>query len=626
MAPHGWFAILLTATGFGLGFRLSAQPAAQDVFLAPTALAASRDGSTLWVGCERTAEVLRVRAADGAILRRVALPGPASGLALAPDESVLFATCGGPTGWVCRIALADDTLIHRVRAGYQAQAPLLSPDGNTLIVCNRFDHDLSLHAAEDGTLLRRIPVSREPFSVAATPDGRWLLVAHHLHAGRADLDEVRATVGVVELATGRLTAELALPNGSTLVRDIRIAPDGRHAFVAHILARFHLPTTQIERGWINTNAGTLIALTTPPQVINTVLLDEVDSGAATPWAVAWTPDSARVVVTHAGTHEISEIQVPALLEKLAQVPVAADARPPPDYTSATRIAADVPNDLSFLVKLRRRVRLSGQGPRALAVAGDRAWVAQYFSDTLEEVDLSTQPPRVRSLPLGEPPQTTAARLGERHFNDARLCFQGWQACSSCHSHDARVDALNWDNLNDGIGNPKNAKSLVHSHLTPPMMWLGVRSNMQVAVRAGIRNSLFTVQPPEVAEQIDAYFMSLRPQVAPRVARGDSAERIEMGRALFHEDATRCAHCHRGSPYTDLQRHDVGTRSRFDQPTDRFDTPTLLELWRSGPYLHDGSAATLRDVLTTRNAAQRHGRTAHLTPEQIEDLVAFLESL
>ena len=71
---------------------------------------------------------------------------------------------------------------------------------------------------------------------------------------------------------------------------------------------------------------------------------------------------------------------------------------------------------------------------------------------------------------------------------------------------------------------------------------------------------------------------------------------------------------------------MGTRSRYDRPGDQFDTPTLLELWRSGPYLHDGSAPTLRDVLTTRNPENRHGRTAQLTPEQINDLVAFLESL
>lgn len=58
----------------------------------------------------------------------------------------------------------------------------------------------------------------------------------------------------------------------------------------------------------------------------------------------------------------------------------------------------------------------------------------------------------------------------------------------------------------------------------------------------------------------------------------------------------------------------------------FDTPTLIELWRTAPYLHDGSAATLRDVLTTANPDDKHGKTSHLTADQLNDLIAYLLSL
>lgn len=579
--------------------------------VAPVALVASADGSVLYVAGETGREILRLDTiGDGRITARVSLPGPASGLALSADGQTLWATCGGPSGLVCRVSTAEARVTGSCAAGYQAQDPVLSPDGRRLYVCHRFNHEIGEYDVAGPTLRRRFPVSREPFSLAVTPDGKRLLVAHHLHAGRSDLDEVRASIGVVCLETGVLEKELPLPNGSTLVRGIRISPDGRHALAAHILARFHLPTSQIERGWINTNAGSLLALDPEPRLLATMLLDDVDAGAATPWAVAWSADSTKALVTHAGTHELSAIDLPGVLAKLARLP--------PE--------TDVSNDLAFLSGLRRRVKFSGQGERSLAVAGNRAFVAQYFSDTVEEVDLASAQPHARSIALGPAPQLTEERLGERHFNDATLCFQGWQACSSCHSHDARVDGLNWDNLNDGIGNPKNVKSIVHAHLTPPMMWLGVRSNMMVATRAGIRHSLFTVQPPEVADAIDAYFQSLSPMPSPRLENGQPSEAAEMGRALFHEDAVGCARCHAGAEYTDLHKHDVGTRSRYDRPGDQFDTPTLLELWRSGPYLHDGSAPTLRDVLTTRNPENRHGRTAHLTPEQLNDLVAFLESL
>ncbi|MCZ7640996.1 MAG: hypothetical protein M5U12_36045 [Verrucomicrobia bacterium] len=55
-------------------------------------------------------------------------------------------------------------------------------------------------------------------------------------------------------------------------------------------------------------------------------------------------------------------------------------------------------------------------------------------------------------------------------------------------------------------------------------------------------------------------------------------------------------------------------------------PTLIELWRTAPYLHDGSAATLREILTSRNVADQHGKTSHLNDDQIRDLVEYLLSL
>jgi cytochrome c peroxidase len=58
----------------------------------------------------------------------------------------------------------------------------------------------------------------------------------------------------------------------------------------------------------------------------------------------------------------------------------------------------------------------------------------------------------------------------------------------------------------------------------------------------------------------------------------------------------------------------------------FDTPTLVECWRTAPYLHDGSAATMKNVLTEKNAGDPHGVTSHLTPQEIEDLAAYVSSL
>jgi hypothetical protein len=97
--------------------------------------------------------------------------------------------------------------------------------------------------------------------------------------------------------------------------------------------------------------------------------------------------------------------------------------------------------------------------------------------------------------------------------------------------------------------------------------------------------------------------------------------------IFESTQTQCSECHPPPIYTDLQVHDVGTA---DAPGEWFgpliDTPTLRFLYDSAPYLHDGSAPTLRDVLTTKNTDDQHGMTSHLTDQQLEDLETFLLSL
>jgi YVTN family beta-propeller protein len=593
--------------------------------LGPTSIVASPDGGTVYVACGATDEVLVIDSTSKKIKARVDVAASPSGLALSADCSKLYVTCAGPKSTVCTIDTAQLKVTSRLQAGYQAQSPVLSPDEQTLYVCNRFNNDISVFDLKTGKELQRIAVRREPFSAAITPDGQRLLVVNHIHAGRSDADVVASSVSVIDVATGCVLKEITFPNGSTLLREIRISPDGRYAVVAHILGRFHLPTTQIERGWINTNAGSIIDLN-ELKLLNTVLFDNIDAGAATPWAVGWSADSKQLIVTHAGTHELSVIDFPALLAKLSSLPATIQPGQNVDYTSASRITAEVPNDLSFLVSVRQRVKLPGRGPRSLAVAGSKAWVAQHFSDTVDEVNLTSAQRVVESIALGPPPQMSPARLGEFYFNDATICFQGWQACSSCHSHDARVDGLNWDNLNDGIGNPKNAKNLLLAHQTPPSMWLGVRSNAFVSVRAGIRNSLFTVQPPEVADAIDHYLQSLSPMPSPHLVDGKLSAAAERGKILFFSEAVGCGDCHNGPNYSDLKLHNVGTASKFDQNANRFDTPSLRELWRSGPYLHDGSAATVRDVLVARNSSNDHGSVQHLKPDEIDDLVAFLLSL
>jgi YVTN family beta-propeller protein len=587
-------------------------------------MVATQDGRMLFIACETGDRILAFDTSTRSVTASVPVPHPPLGLVLSRDETRLFVTCAAPTSEVCAIDLAQQRVTASFPAGHTAMAPVLSPDGRTLYVCNRFDDSVSIIDLDLRQPIRNVMVEREPVAADITPDGRFLLVANLLHNGRADVGHVAASVSMIDTHSGVVVKNLRLPNGSGILKDLRISPDGKHAVVTHILARYPLPTTQVDRGWMNTNAKTIIDVERL-EILNTVLLDSVDRGAANPRGLAWSADGTTLVVTHAGTHEISVINFPALLHKLNQLPVTRNSASPAPY-AATQVQADVPNDLSFLVGVRDRLRLpaTDRGPRTVLLLDNTVYVANYFTDTLAVADVSEKNPKWESIRLGPELPMDDIRLGEFYFNDADICFQGWQSCASCHPGNARVDALNWDLLNDGIGNPKNNKSLLWSHQTPPSMSLGIRDTAETAVRAGIRHILFTVQPEAVAASMDEYLKALQPVPSPHLVNGKLSFAARRGERVFQE--ANCQACHPPNLFTDLQSYAVGTQRPGEPNAYSFDTPTLVELWRTAPYLHDGSAATLREVITTRNPRDQHGKTSGLSPGEIDDLVAYLLSL
>ncbi|MCH5373998.1 MAG: c-type cytochrome, partial [Planctomycetes bacterium] len=374
----------------------------------------------------------------------------------------------------------------------------------------------------------------------------------------------------------------------------------------------------------------------------TVLLDDVDHGAANPHGVAC--DGNRLVVTHAGTHEVSAINADALHEKLAAVPkTMEEAKATGRYdgrgTYSSITVDDVPNDLAFLVDLRRRIQLRRggpwglvndegplvNGPRGLDVIGTRFYVALYFSDAVAVVDLedkSYYP--VKLIPLGPEPEMTTQRRGQMFFHDADFCFQHWQSCSSCHP-DARVDGLNWDLLNDGLGTPKNAKSMLLAHRTPPSMSEGVRATGEEAVRAGIRHIQFAVRPEEDAVAIDEYLKALKPVPSPHLVNGQLSESALRGKAIFFNEEVGCATCHPEPLYTDMKIHNVGSKGKYDRQND-FDTPTLIEAWRTAPYMHDGHYPTIKELITEGEHGKYGGDVESLSEQEINDLVEFVLSL
>ena len=610
-----WMSILMILTG------LSGVSLAAEQYLSPAAMVADSQGQKLYIAEATARQVSVFDIETQKVTATIRVPAEPTGLALTRDGAFLYVTCGAVKGTVCAIDTRAARLLRTLSAGHTPVAPVLSPDGKSLYVCNRFENDVSVINTENGKQVARIPALREPAAADITPDGKWLFVANLLPHGSAVGDSVACNVSIINTGTMAFEKDIALPNGSTGLHGLIVSPDGRFVFVSHILARYTVPTTQLERGWINTNALTIID-PTRKGLIETVLLDDVDYGAANPWALACTSDAKYVCVTHAGTHELSVIDIAALIAKIKSY-VRSNPADYAAYSSGTAAASNIPNELSFLYGLRHRVKLAGNGPRAMAIVADKAYVAEYFTDSMTVVDMSDKS-RINTTPISLGPATemTPRRRGEMLFNDASICFQSWQSCASCHPSSARADALNWDLLNDGLGNPKNTKSLLLAHKTPPAMVTGIRQSAEAAVRSGIRYIHFAVRPEEEAVAIDEYLRSLKPVASPYLRNEKLSESARRGRKLFEKAG--CGKCHEGPLRTDLKEHDVGTGTGLDKDR-RFDTPTLVEVWRTAPYLYDGRAVTIEEMLTKYNPQDKHGVTSNLTDDQIKDLAAFVLS-
>jgi len=602
---------------------------AAEEYLSPTALVADSQGETIYIAEATAKQVAVFDTKTAKVTTTISVPAEPTGLALSGDGSLLYVTCGGQKGCVSVIDTGNAKLLRTLPAGHTPGSPVLSPDGRFLYICNRFDNNIWVISTGDDKQLAKIPALREPVAANVTFDGKWLFVGNHLPHGSASADSIACNVSVINAEKAAFEIDIVLPNGSTGLNDIAVSPDGRFVFVSHILARYTVPTTQLERGWINTNAVSIID-TGRKRLIETVLLDDVDYGAANPWGLACTSDSKYLCVTHAGTHELSVIEIAAMIEKINSYNKRIGRRPDPfggssyDASGSGSVAAsNIPNELSFLYGIRKRIKLPGKGPRALTIIGSNAYVAEYFTDSIAIVDINSESRfKDQSITLGPKTDMTTERKGQMLFNNAELCFQGWQSCASCHPSDARVDALNWDLLNDGLGNPKNTRSLLLAHETPPAMITGIRENAEAAVRAGITHIQFAVRPEEEAAAIDEYLKSLEPVPSPHLVDGRLSESAERGQKIFSKAG--CASCHTEPLHTDLKTHNVGTGKDLDKDQ-RFDTPTLIEVWRTSPYLYDGRAATIEEVLTTYNPGDKHGVTSNLADTEIKDLAEFILS-
>ncbi len=608
---------LLAAVGLlisGIGMpSLTADDAMSD-YLGPVALQLSPDGRKLFVACADARQLLSVDLAQRRVERRVDLPDRPTGVLLLPGGGQLVVTCAAPTSRVLFLDAASLQELASVAAGHTALAPTLSPDGRRLFICNRFSDDVSVIDVSGYQEVARVDVVRQPVAAAMTPDGRSLLVANHLPKMRTNGPPGTTVAPVVTVIDTRTleTEHVSLPSGASSVRGVCVSPNGKYAFVTHILSNFENIPFRVDMGWTNVNVVTVIDLQSMQDKV-TIGIDQLDMGAGNPWAISCTADGEYVCVTQAGIHALCVIDQKDLLSDRARRTMSPLPGAWPVYPSLGE-------------SLWKRVELPGNGPRALAVRGSSVFVAEYFSDSVTVVQLapSTGGPAVEtSIALGPPPRLSPERLGEMYFNDATICYQHWQSCASCHP-DGRVDALNWDLMNDGIGNFKNTKSMLLAHETPPAMAEGVRPTADKAVRAGLIHILFTHGREEEARAMDVYLRSLKPTPSPHLIDGRLSVAAQRGRQLFFSTRVGCSVCHPAPYYTDLKRHALAGTDGGKSDV-KLDTPTLVEVWRTSPYLFDGRYVSMHELL----ADGRHGLwhlPDGLDEEDLHALAEFVLSL
>lgn len=589
--PYALFGIALTLLWMGVALQNGIQREKTPLLI--TDIKALPDGRFL-VTEKGTKQLSLYNSSFSNVESSWAFDQTPTGVAFTPD--FIFVTTFDQRGelHVINRATGKKQTVLAMQSG--ARTPIVNLSAGELYVLNQFSNSVTAVDLASMTIKKQTNVLREPRGAVMDKAGKYLFVANFLPQQRADVDTVAACVSVIDLATFTKKTDIRLYNGSNALRDIALTEDGKHVLVTHNLGRFQVPTNQLQQGWMNTSGVSLINTESLTHE-GTVLLDDPDRGAAGIWGVACVED--KLIISHSGTHEISVIDYPQFIERFEA------------YPQKEALAYD----LRFLYGMRERIELNGNGPRMFAISGSTLYIPTYFTDIMNVVSLTDL--EVKSIPMVSNREPGNILLGEMYFNDANYCFQNWQSCNGCHPGDGRTDGMNWDLMNDGIGNSKNCKSLLYSHVTPPNMISGIRAMAEIAVRRGYNLIQFYDIPEEKAVLVDEYLKALRPVPSPYLIDGNLSEKAIVGRKVFEK--LECNNCHSGPYFTDMKMHRIGEDIEFESG---WDTPTLIEVWRTAPYLFDGRAATMMDVFETH----KHGIQKKVSKKELEELVEYVNSL
>lgn len=260
------------------------------------------------------------------------------------------------------------------------------------------------------------------------------------------------------------------------------------------------------------------------------------------------------------------------------------------------------------------------------------------------------------VPEDNPLTPEKVALGRQLFFDRRLSRDGTIACATCHNPNRAFSMpLSVPTGVFGRQGSRNAPALINRGYGRAFFWDGRSASLEDQVLKPIQDpnemdmrldelsARLKLNPSVISRTLASYVRTILSGDSPydRFVNGDrtalSAEQQE-GLRIFREKGN-CTACHVGPNFTDEQFHNTGVAWRDGALTDEghghgtFKTPTLREVVRTGPYMHDGTFNSLEDVVEFYSQGGRQNpfldpeiRPRNFTSGEKMALIAFLRSL
>lgn len=588
----------------------------------PVEMLFSPDGKRLFVLCQGSDEVRVLDAATYQPIAKVHVGHVPRGFSFSPDGHRLFVA----NTWDDTVSVVDTAslqVVSTLHSGAEPSSVAESRNGKWIFTANRISNDVTVLDAQTGAELRRLEAGRGASYITPSPDGARLYVTH-VYSNPNTGDTMGGDRGVphseitVVDADRALTAErIPLPY---IAHGFHIAfsRDGRLGVLAALHPKNLVPLATLEHG--GAFADTLLLFGADVGKPVEVPLDELERYASRPFGVAIAPDNSKIYVTCEGSEVVLILDVARLLRFVR--------------THPGQHAQDLGASANYVIA---RVKV-GRDPRGVLFSpdGSRVLVANRLDDTLTVLDARTS--RVTAtIQLETANKITALRHGEQTFYTSAYSFQGQIGCANCHI-DSTFDGLTWDLEPDGFGRDIVDNRLIEDlRGTEPYKWNG--GNPNLPTECGPRTAMFFWRSENYDDLTLADLVLYIRSIPARPNRwrspgGQLTAAQERGKDLFERAVdrfgnpiplhNRCSYCHSGPKGTSQKSFDVGTRKATDN-SGLLDTPQLLNIGLTGPYLHDGSAHTLEEIWTIFNPQDKHGRTNDLTKDELNDLIEYLRT-